>query len=157
MNRKNIPRLFLILSLAAYLINPGHLARATYEKTGNYLEEYLSTYNISFLINADLNNDGKEEKVTIYRQWDGENPDWSDDQWYILLISDHKGNVLYMKDISYFQEVGSFAVKDRDGDGLKEIIISLNANEHWSPKTYTYGWKGDGYEVVSEGRGEIEP
>ena len=150
MNKKNIPRLFLILSLAAYLLNPGHPASAIHEKTGN-CQEYLETYNISFLIRADLNNDGKEEKVTIYRQWDGE--DWySDDQWYILCIFDDKGNTLYMKDISYFQEVESFSVKDRDGDGLKEITVSLNANEHWTPKTYTYGWRGAGYEVVSEGK-----
>ena len=53
---------------------------------------------------------------------------------------------------SYFQEVESFSVKDRDGDGLKEITVSLNANEHWTPKTYTYGWRGAGYEVVSEGK-----
>ena len=50
------------------------------------LKEYLSTYDISFLIRSDLNNDGKEEKVTLYRQWDGEDPGWSDDQWYIICI-----------------------------------------------------------------------
>jgi len=148
MNKNQLLLSILILFLTTHLITVNHLATATQGNISNNLKEYLKTYNISFLIKADLNNDGKEEKVTIYRQWDGENPDWSDDQWFILLISDYKGNVLYMKDVSYFQEVGSFLVEDRDGDGLKEIIVSLDQAECWDAKTQIYGWKDDGYELI---------
>ena len=149
---KKIRLLLLILTLflITYLICGGYLANASTGKTNNSLKEYLKTYNISFLIKADLNNDGTEEKITIYRQWDGEDPSWSDDQWYILLISDHKGNVLYMKDVSYFQEVGHFAVKDRDGDGLKEIVVSLDQAECWDAKTQIYGWEIDSYKLIGE-------
>lgn len=148
MSKKNIPRLVLFLSLAACLVNPRHPARAAHENTVNDWK-HLETYDISFLIRADLNNDGREEKVTIYRQWDGEG--WySDDQWYIICIFDEAGNLLYKKDISYFQEVGSFAVKDRDGDGLKEVIVSLEKARCWDAKTQIYGWKEDSYRFMGE-------
>ncbi|MBU0477776.1 hypothetical protein KKC91_04325 [bacterium] len=109
--------------------------------------EHLKPYDISFLIRADLNNDAKEEKVTIFRQWDGEGW-WSDDQWYIICIFDENGDILYKKDVSYFQEVGSFAVKDRDGDGLKEVIVSLEQAQCWDAKTQIYGWKEDSYNKI---------
>ncbi len=142
MNKKQLLLRVLILPLVIYLINIGHSANATRGSIKNSLEEYLSTYDISFLIKADLNNDGKEEKITIYRQWDGEGW-WSDDQWYIICIFDEKGDILYKRDISYFQEVGSFSVKDNDGDGLKEIILFLDQAECWDAKTQIYGWEAD--------------
>lgn len=109
--------------------------------------EDLKTYNISFFIKADLNNDGIEERATIYRQWDGEG--WySDDVWYVISIFDEDYHLLYKSDVSHFHEVDSFSVRDTDGDGLKELIVSLNASQHFLPKTYTYGWRGDGYGVV---------
>ncbi len=156
MNKKQLPLLILALFSTIHLITASHLADATQGNIGNNLEEYLKTYNISFLVRADLNNDGKEERITIYRQWDGENPNWSDDQWYILCIFDDEGNVLYMKDVSYFQEVGSFIVKDQDGDGLKEVIISLEQVQCWDAKTQTYQWKDDGYELVPSAAVETE-
>ena len=145
-------RLLIIFTffVVTYLINPGHSASATKGDINNNLKEYLSAYDITFLIKADLNNDGKEEKVTIYRQWDEENPDYSDDQWHILCIFDNKGNILYMKDVSYFQEVTSFSVKDRDNDGLKEVIVSLEAAQCWDAKTQVYGWEGDSYRFMGE-------
>lgn len=148
MNRKQLFLSTLILLLTIHLINARFLASATQETIDNSLEEYIKTYNISFLIKADLNNDGKEERITIFRQWDGEGY-WSDDQWYIFCIFDDENNVLFMKDVSYFQEVGSFSVEDRDRDGLKEIIVSLDQAECWEAKTQIYGWKDDGYELVS--------
>ena len=147
MNRKNLSLRILILFIMACLTSSGHLADASIEKVNNNLKDYLHAYDISFLIRADLDNDGMEEKIAIYRQWDGEDPDWSDDQWYILLISDHRGDILYMKDISYFQEVESFAVKDRDGDGLKEVIVSLEAAQCWDARTQVYGWKKGEYKI----------
>lgn len=146
---KFLPFLSLILFLTTHLINAGYLADATPEMVNNSLEEYLKTYDISFLVKADLNGDSIEERIAIYRQWDGENPNWSDDQWYILCIFDDEGNVLYMKDVSYFQEVGSFSVKDRDGDGLKEVIVSLDQAECWDSKTQIYGWKDSLYKLIS--------
>ncbi len=150
MNRKNLFLRILILFMIVCLVSSGHLAGASIGKVNNNLEEYLRAYDIPFLIKADLNNDGREEKIAIYRQWDGEDPDWSDDQWYILLISDYRGGVLYMKDISYFQEVGSFAVKDRDNDGLKEIVVSLEAAQCWDARIQVYGWGGDSYRLMEE-------
>ncbi|NQT75000.1 MAG: hypothetical protein HQ566_00600 [Candidatus Omnitrophica bacterium] len=145
MNKKQLSLLILTLFLTAYLINVGYMARATQEKLGPAAD--LKTYNIFFLIRADLNNDGREEKATIYRQWDNEG--WySDDVWYVICIFDEAYNIVYKSDVSHFQEVDAFSVRDTDGDGLKELIVSLNANKHWSPKTYTYGWRGDGYGVV---------
>lgn len=111
--------------------------------------EDLNTYHISFLIKADLNNDGRDEKITIYRQWDGEGW-WSDDQWYIICVFDENGDILYKRDVSYFQEVGSFAVKDKDGDGLKEVIVSLEEAQCWDAKTQLYGWKEDSYRFMGE-------
>ena len=148
MNKKQLLLPTLILFLITHLITAGHLADATQGNVGNNLREYLKSYNISFLIKADLNNDGKDERVTIFRQWDGEGW-WSDDQWFVLCIFDDENNVLFMKDVSYFQEVGSFSVEDRDRDGLKEIIVSLDQAECWEAKTQIYGWKDDGYELVS--------
>lgn len=144
MNKKQLPLLILILFLVIHLINAGYLANATQRSISNNLKEYLKTYDISFLVKADLNNDGKEERVTIFRQWDGEGY-WSDDQWYILCIFDEESNVLYMKDVSYFQEVGSFSVKDSDGDGLKEVIVLLDQTECWKAKTQVYGWRDGGF------------
>jgi len=145
-------RLLIIFTffVVTYLINPGHSASATKGDINNNLKEYLSAYDITFLITADLNNDGKEEKVTIYRQWDEENPDHSDDQWHILCIFDDKGNVLHMTDISYFQEVISFAVKDNNKDGLKEVIIKLEETQCWDAKTQVYGWEKGSYGFVGE-------
>lgn len=140
----------LMLFLIVYLTSAGYLADASPGKIKNNLKEYLSTYNISFLIKADLNNDGKEEKITIYRQWDGEDPSWSDDQWYIICIFDEAGNLLYKRDISYFQEVVSFAVRDKDGDGFKEVIISLEEAQCWDARTQIYGWKEDSYRFIGE-------
>ncbi|MFC1621261.1 hypothetical protein ACFL2G_03045 [Candidatus Omnitrophota bacterium] len=131
------------------LFSTGHLAHAYPEKISNNLKEYLKTYDITFMINADLNNNGKQEKITLYRQWDGEDPEYSDDQWHVLCIFDDKGNTLYMKDVSYFQEVTSLSVKDNDGDGLKEIIVSLEQAECWDAKTQVYGWREGSYSNYS--------
>lgn len=112
-------------------------------------KEDLKTYDISFLIKADLNNDGREEKATIYRQWNGEG--WrSDDVWYVTCIFDEEYNIVYKSDISHFQEVKSLSARDRGGDGLKEIIVSPNVNNYWKEKTCTYGWRGNGHGVVSK-------
>lgn len=89
------------------------------------------------------------KKKSLYRQWDGEDW-WSDDQWYIICIFDENGDILYKRDVSYFQEVGSFAVRDKDGDGLKEVIISLEEAECWDAKTQIYGWKEDSYKFIGE-------
>ena len=149
---KKIRLLLLILTLflITYLIYGGYLANASMDGgINNSLKEYLKTYDISFLIKTDLNNDGREEKVTIYRQWDGEGW-WSDDQWYIICIFDEDGDILYKRDVSYFQEVSSFAVKDSDGDGLKEIILSLDPAECWDAKTQIYGWEKGSYKFIGE-------
>lgn len=139
----NKPLILSALILPVFILSNSLFAA----KTQQIALEDLKTYNISFLIRADLNNDGREEKATIYRQWDNEG--WySDDVWYVICIFDEAYNIVYKSDVSHFQEVESFSVRDTDGDGLKELIVSLNANKHWSPKTYTYGWRGDGYGVV---------
>ena len=144
----------LILFLVVHLINVGYLADASIGKNHNDLKRHLSTYDISFLIKADLNNDGKEEKVTIYRQWDGEG--WySDDQWYIICIFDENGDIVYKRDVSYFQDVGHFAVKDIDGDGLKEVIVKLDQAQCWEAKIQTYGWERGSYKLIEEPRAKI--
>ena len=154
MSNMKLSTSLLILFLVVHLINVGYLADASIGKINNDLKEYLSTYDISFLIRADLNNDGKEEKVTIYRQWDGEG--WySDDQWYIICIFDEAGNILLKKDISYFQEVGDFVVKDTNGDGLKEVIVSLEGAHCWDAKTQVYGWNRGSYKLIEEPRVKI--
>ena len=154
MSNMKLSTSLLILFLVVHLINVGYLADASIGKINNDLKEYLSTYDISFLIRADLNNDGKEEKVTIYRQWDGEG--WySDDQWYIICIFDEAGNILLKKDISYFQEVGDFVVKDTNGDGLKEVIVSLEGAQCWDAKTQVYGWNRGSYKLIEEPRVKI--
>lgn len=149
MSRKDLFSRILILFIATCLISSGHLAGAIPGKADNDLKRYLSTYDISFLIRADLNNDSREEKITIYRQWDGEGW-WSDDQWHIICIFDENGNILYKKDVSYFQEVSSLVVKDRDSDGLKEVIISLEGAECWDAKTQVYGWQEGSYKFIGE-------
>ena len=146
--------LVILVFLAAFFpvyinISLHTTADASPESVKSELEEYLRTYDIPFLIRADLNSDNKDEKITIYRQWDGEGW-WSDDQWYIICIFDEAGNVLYKRDVSYFQEVEGFAVKDTDGDGFKEIIISLGQAQYWDARTQIYGWKEDSYKLMGE-------
>ena len=53
-----------------------------------------------------------------------------------------------MKDVSYFQEVISFNVKDRDNDGLKEVIVSLEAAQCWVAKTQVYSWEEGEYKIL---------
>ncbi|MBU4467307.1 MAG: hypothetical protein KKC39_00990 [Candidatus Omnitrophica bacterium] len=149
MNRKQLLLSILALFLTAYLINNRYLANAMQGSIRDSYEEYFKTYDISFVVKADLNNDGKEEKVTIFRQWDGEDW-WSDDMWYVICIFDDKHNVLYKSDVSYFQEVNSFSVKDTDGDGLKEVIVTLDPTKYWDAEKQIYGWKDNNYRLIEQ-------
>lgn len=148
MNKKQLLLLVLIVSLIAYLINSGYVSIANQEKISSDWE-HLETYHKSFSVKDDLNNDGQEEEIAIFRQWDGEG--WySDDSWYILRIIDKAQNIVYGKDVSYFQIVEGLSVIDVDGDGFKEILVLLNPTKYWDHKTCIYGWKDNKYGFISE-------
>jgi len=155
MNKFAFILIFLVVFFPIYInISAYTTADASPGNLKSDLEEYLRTYDIPFLVRTDLNNDTKDEKVTIYRQWDGEG--WySDDQWYIICIFDEAGNILLKKDISYFQEVTGFLVKDTNGDGFKEVIISLEGAQCWDAKTQVYGWDRGSYKLIEAPRVKI--
>jgi len=150
--------LIILIFLAAFLpiyLNVSAFATKTHNHSDERIPEaikidsweFLQTYNRSFSAKGDLNNDGEEEEVLVFRQWDGEGW-WSEDTWYVLCILDKNQNIIYGNEISYFQVVDGLLLGDVNGDGFKEIVVSLNPTRSWSPKTYTYGWRGGGYKRI---------
>lgn len=121
---------------------------------GIYTESDLGYYKVGYYYEVDLNNDGELEIVEVTEPYKffTNIPDsiWGDDTGAVIRILNSNGKILYLKDLDRFQPVENVLVKDTDGDGFKEIVISIAETEEMKAKTYVYGWKDDVYKIISE-------
>jgi len=108
--------------------------------------EYLKTCNRYFWGKGDLNNDGIEEEVGIFFQWDGEGW-WSDDLGYVICIFDQNQNILYGKEVVRYAHVTGLSIEDIDRDSLQEALVSYKYIESMPSNTglHIYGWNVKSY------------
>jgi len=146
MNKKQL----ISISLISFLLIVSSVFAQPQEKeySGNSWWEYLKTCNRRFWAAGDLNNDGKEEQVGIFSQWEGEGW-WSEDTGDVICIFDNQ-NILYGDEIARYSTVKNLSIKDIDVDGVKEAEVFCEFTEDFPEKNVTYVYKWDGKEYVKE-------
>ncbi|MFC1667155.1 hypothetical protein ACFL0P_04770 [Candidatus Omnitrophota bacterium] len=126
---------------------------------GIYIDDNLGYAKTGYFYKIDLNADNEEEIVEVTEPHklftnlpEGE---WGDDTGAVIRILDRDSKVIYLRDLPRYQPVENIRIDDRDGDGLKEIIVLLGETEDKKAETRVYGWQDNEYKLIKEDKAEI--
>lgn len=96
------------------------------------------------IVKTDLNNDGKDELIILYKMIDKEQKGFSEYNYFLNVFSweENKWNLIYDREYRSPGYVDPFYIDDLLNDGTKQIIVGMGIGASLGGGYSVVGWQG---------------